>query len=154
MLCLPSVLCWGWWRMVIWTSVCSPMLRQRGSPELSSKLLSGHCSGQDQCLQSSTISHQGLFAVLPRLIWSLGVDSSQGRASIWYLVTKAHCWKCDLSVGSVFLMALKQMKHYCQELNWAFGFLSISVREVTLQWSSWFHSSSFLSSSLLEHQNL
>ena len=40
MLCLPSVLCWGWWRMV-WTSIDSPMLRQRGSPELSSELLSG-----------------------------------------------------------------------------------------------------------------
>ena len=54
--------------MVVWTSIGSPMLRRRGSPELSSELLSGHFSGRDQYLQSSTISHQGLFAVLPRLM--------------------------------------------------------------------------------------
>lgn len=58
----------GRWRMVVWTSLSSSVLGQRGSPELSSELLSGHCSSQEQCLQSLTTSHQGLFAVLPRLM--------------------------------------------------------------------------------------
>lgn len=73
-----------------------------GSPDLSLQLLSGRCSGQEQCLHSSTTSHQGLFAVLPRLTWRLSVNSSQGRLNIWYLITKSHRWQCD-SLCSIFL---------------------------------------------------
>lgn len=87
----------------VWMSLGSLTLRQKESPDLSPQLLSGHCSDQEPCLQSSAASHQGLFAVRPRPMARLGADSARGHPSLWYFVTKAHCWKCDLSFGFIFL---------------------------------------------------